>query len=81
VHETTSEYTDDILDFFEREGAVVPILPAEHPAVHGATSAHDRELHAPASAASADDKQLRAGNAMSADVQQPTRHKRKTLQT
>jgi hypothetical protein len=32
VHETTSEYTDDIIDFFEATVSATPILSSEHPA-------------------------------------------------
>ncbi len=41
MHETTSEYTDDIIDFFEDTVSAVPSMAADHPALHGGSAAHE----------------------------------------
>lgn len=76
VHETTSEYTDHILDFFEKEAGGVPILPADHSAML------DHEAQPSSLRSDAVGKQQPNNvHAQMADVQRNSRHKRKTLRS
>lgn len=72
VHETTSEYTDDIIDFFEATTPASPILASDHPAMHGSGAAHENA----AATAFLDGRRTTLPN-----VQRPNHHRRKTLRT
>ncbi|BDA48553.1 hypothetical protein COCOBI_12-2330 [Coccomyxa sp. Obi] len=70
VHETTSEYTDDIIDFFETRASTMPILAADHPALHAEHESVD------ATAFLGSPKQAQSHVS---DVQRPNHHRRRTM--
>ncbi len=70
VHETTSEYTDDIIDFFEATASAVPILASDHPALH----AQHESVEATAFLGSRKQAQTHAS-----DVQPSNHHRRRTM--